>query len=79
MNKIRGFRIRLRKREILRNLKFNSNLSEIKTETEQLIQNQIEVAYLHIYPSVIYETYSRTFEDFNSIKESILIGSNRIK
>ncbi|MFC2048891.1 hypothetical protein ACFLR5_01565 [Elusimicrobiota bacterium] len=80
MNKIKGFKIRLRKREILKNLKYSTEISYMSAETEQLIQKQLENAYSLIHPCVIYETYNNNdVYGFRAIKEELLFGSSQVK
>ncbi len=78
MNKIRGFKIKLRKREILRKLKYSKNIA-INSDLENTIQKQIEKAYLLIYPSVIYETYSKNTKEFEIIQKDILLDSKKVE
>jgi hypothetical protein len=79
MNKIRGFKIKLRKREILKTLKYNPAYSGIEENLENRIQNQIENAYELIFPSVIYETYSMASESYEQLLDVILMGSDKVK
>ncbi|MFC2061905.1 vitamin B12 dependent-methionine synthase activation domain-containing protein [Elusimicrobiota bacterium] len=79
MNKIRGFKIKLRKREILKSLKYNSDFVSISPEIEKTIQDQIENAYEIIYPSIIYETYSGDSEKYSSVKEDVMMNSAKVK
>ncbi len=72
--KIKGFKIRLRKREILKTLKYDSRYTNIDSGIEKLIQQQIENAYLFIYPSVIYKTFLNTPQ----VKNEILLGSKKV-
>jgi hypothetical protein len=78
-HKIRGFKIQLRKREILRTLKYDSRYSEIDRNVEELIQEQIENAYELIFPSVVYNTFHKDLENYKEIKESIMHGSQQLK
>lgn len=77
MKKIRGFKIKLRKREILRNLKYTSRVGKIDEKIERLIQDQIEKTYQLIYPSAIYRTYMNDSSTFKKVKEKILFESEK--
>ncbi len=79
MKKIRGFKVKLRKREILKALKYDSRYVSIGSDCENLIQEQIETAYSVIFPSVVYETYSISSETYEFIKNDILLGSAKLK
>ncbi|MGM0441629.1 MAG: hypothetical protein ACQEQC_04330 [Elusimicrobiota bacterium] len=77
MKKIRGFKIKLRKREILRNLKYTSRVENIDEKTEKIIQQQVENTYSLIYPSAVYDTYLKSSEEFKNLKDDILFGSEK--
>jgi hypothetical protein len=79
MNKIRGFKIRLRKREILRTLRYDGRYTEIGPDIELLIQNQIENAYSLIHPSVVYITFFNKDDEFDDIKKTIVKGSKQVE
>ena len=73
MSKIRGFKIKLRKRETLRNLKWTSKVKPLDTKIEDAIQKQIENGYSLIYPSAIYNTYHS-----NSKVKEIFLCSKKV-
>ncbi|MFH1414857.1 MAG: hypothetical protein ABIH89_02070 [Elusimicrobiota bacterium] len=79
MNKIRGFKIRLRKREILRTLKYDSRYTVLDPGTENLIQSTIERAYELICPCAVYKTFAVATEDFSVVKDDITLGSIRVQ
>lgn len=79
MNKVRGFKIRLRKREILKTLRYDTRYTSIDRDLEKLIQQQIENAYTLIHPSVIYETFPNTSDRFETTKNEILLGSRKLE
>ncbi len=79
MKKIRGFKIKLRKREILRSLKYTSQVDKIDQKIENIIQNQIETTYRLIYPSAVYETYRKKSNTFGELKDKITLGSKKVK
>ena len=75
--KIRGFKIKLRKREILRNLKYTSKVKPLDTKIEDAVQQQIENGYSLLYPSVIYNTYHSASDEFLKVKE-IFLNSKKV-
>ncbi len=77
LRKIKGLKIKLRKREILRHLKYSPGSGEITPETESLMQEEIQRAYELIYPCVIYLTVPRNSEIFEKVKNEILRGSEK--
>lgn len=78
MTKIAAFKIKLRKKEILKILRYDSRYSNISFEIENTIQNQIENAYSLIYPSVIYETFHKSREGYKEIKHKLINGSKSV-
>jgi len=78
VNKIRGFKIKIRKREILRILRYTSNVENISETIEKKIQEQVEAAYELIKPSVIYNTVPRTSREFDEIRKEIVVGSGKV-
>ncbi|MFC2091300.1 hypothetical protein ACFLTD_00825 [Elusimicrobiota bacterium] len=80
MYKIRGFKIRFRKREILKILKYNSSKNtSISADLENLMQTQMEKAYELIFPSVIYSTFFiKNSEITETVKNEITLGSSKI-
>ncbi len=79
MNKIIGFKIKIRKNEVLRNLKYSSNTGNIPENIENIISRQIEKGYSLIEPSVVFETYKSSSADYEDIVSSLLLGSAHIK
>ena len=79
VRKIRGLKISLRRREILRHLKYSPGRGEVDPHTETIIQQQLQQAYQIIYPSVIYLTVSRKMTEFKEIEKSILQGPEKVK
>ncbi|MBN2406765.1 MAG: hypothetical protein JXJ19_03610 [Elusimicrobia bacterium] len=79
LNKIKRFKIRLRKREILRILKFNPEHSVNTVQMEKHIQDCMESAYELLSPSVVYETFSSVSEKYGRIKEDIIAGSGKVR
>ncbi len=79
LRKIKGLKIKLRKREILRHLKYSPKSGEIPPETESLIQQELQRAYELMYPCVIYLTVPRSSDTFEKVKNEILKGSEKME
>ncbi|MFN3967221.1 MAG: hypothetical protein ACK4JE_05950 [Endomicrobiia bacterium] len=58
MKKIKKFKISLRKREVLRNLKLISEIKEITPQLEEIISKEIEKSIEYIHPASVFETFS---------------------
>lgn len=77
--KIRGLKLKLRKREILRQLRYTSGTGRITPEIEEIIQEEIQRAYQLIYPSVLYRTVFRESESFANLQKKIIKGPDKIE
>ncbi|MGM0568634.1 MAG: hypothetical protein ACQESB_05400 [Elusimicrobiota bacterium] len=69
LTKVRGLKIKLRKREILRYLRHSSRAGALSESMEHTLQEEIQNAYSLIYPSVIYKTVFKKNEGYEKIKE----------
>ncbi|MEA3506897.1 MAG: hypothetical protein U9R36_05360 [Elusimicrobiota bacterium] len=78
MNKIIGFKIKIRKNEVLQNLKYTSNTVEIPDNIEKIITRQIENGYSLIEPAVVYETYKSTSPVYEDILNKVLYNSKQV-
>ena len=79
MNKIKGYKIRLRRSEILRSLKHMDGKTASNAVIEDTIQEQIENAYSLIDPAVVYKTYSATSADYTMNRDMMILDSKQIK
>ncbi len=77
IRKIRGLKIKLRRREILRHLKYDSRTGPLAPPEDEAIQKGIQKAYTLIYPSVVYKTLLRETDEFKSAAEKILLKSGK--
>ncbi len=78
VEKIKGFKIRLRKIEILKYLGYNSRVENINQNIENLIQRQIEEAYQLISPAVLFESFSKDSKKGRLIIKDFLKSSSRV-
>ncbi|MGM0441962.1 MAG: vitamin B12 dependent-methionine synthase activation domain-containing protein [Elusimicrobiota bacterium] len=76
--KIKNFKIKLRKPEILRYLGYTSRAKGISPDIEKDIQRQIEEAYALISPAVLFKTFNKNKEEGKKVIEKILKSSDRI-
>ena len=58
MKKIKKFKINIRKREVLRNLKLVAEIKEITPQLEDIISKEIEDSQEYINPASVFETFS---------------------
>ncbi len=58
MKKIKKFKINIRKKEVLRNLKLVSEIKEITPQLEETITKEIEKSQEYISPASVFETFS---------------------
>lgn len=79
MNKIKGFKIRLRKREILKILKYDPDYTRISLKLADTLQEVIEKAYSLIMPSAVFNTYPAVSEEFSQIKKELPAGSKKVE
>ncbi|MDA3792704.1 MAG: hypothetical protein PF545_03480 [Elusimicrobia bacterium] len=79
MNKIIGFKIKIRKNEVLRNLKYTSKTGDIPKNIENIISKQIEEGYSLIEPSVVFETFKSASSGYEDIVKKVLLGSGHVE
>lgn len=58
MKKIKKFKVRLRKREIIHNLKLNTQIQEITPQIEEVILKEIEKSEEYLSPASVFDTFS---------------------
>jgi hypothetical protein len=82
MKKIRKFKVNLRKRRIIRNLKISGEIKQITPQLEEVIEKEIKRATDYISPSSIFDTFkpdtaklkfNLAFEDLNLAAVSIAV------
>ena len=59
MKKIRNFKVNLRVREIVRDIKKLTNTADLLVETEESVQRACHFYSKFIMPSVVYDTFSK--------------------
>ena len=58
MKKIKKFKVNLRKREILRNLKLISEVKEITPQIEEIVESEIKKSADYVTPASVYSSYT---------------------